>query len=195
MGFLARIFAGDKASCSEQDAVLAIDIEMMYCPVCDEEYRGDMTHCVSCDVELITGEYKRSLLQQKMIGRAPRSMLLRDDEAMLTLQKGPMKEMKHLKTLLARVEIPARLLSDDPALGKCCGGPQLYLQVRETDRDEASQILHQDFQKSTHLASHNLVGMDRAIDEGRRENSCPACGHLFTTGQPCCPDCGLVFSA
>lgn len=196
MGFFARIFGGGKPPCSGQDAAaLAIDTEMMYCPVCDEEYRSGMTHCVACDVELITGEYKHSLHRQKMEGRSPRSMVLRDDEVLLTLQKGPMKEMKHLKTLLARAEIPARLLSDDPALGKCCGGPQLYLQVREADRDEASQLLHQDFQDSTHLASHDLVGMDRAIDEGRRENTCPACGHIFTTGQPFCPDCGLAFSA
>ena len=116
--FFKKIFGIGKTGADlAREEVEAVDTDMNYCPVCDEEYRPDITSCVHCDVELVSGRIKHEALKVRADVHSRRSMDISSDDSLVTLEKGDMKDMKHLKNVLAIHTVPALLTSDGPGKG------------------------------------------------------------------------------
>ncbi|MBU0944116.1 MAG: hypothetical protein KJ804_03585 [Proteobacteria bacterium] len=170
------------------------DPDLKYCPRCDEEYRAEISTCVSCAVALITGSEKLAVEQEVAKSRPSRSMELSSDDEMADIRKGPLGEMKHLQTVLAANSIPSLIGGEKGGCGKgCCGGGEVYLRIRIEDGQEAMAVLAQEFKRTTALDSYDLSNIHAVYDRGAEQTTCPACGFVFSTDSSTCPDCGLCF--
>ena len=170
-----------------------VDCEMKYCPSCGDEYRADSINCVACHIALISG--KEKLERIKVIEKAlgGRSMDISPEDELVSIRKGPLKDMKSLQKLLAKDRIPAILAGDDKSCAKGCCGPELYLQIKKTDIDPATEVLTREFIKSTALDSYDLSNAAAVFDHLAKETVCPACGCRFSPTVGACPECGLCF--
>lgn len=170
------------------------DPDLKYCPRCDDEYREEMETCVSCEIALITGSEKLIQEQKKNDKLTSRSMELSSDDNLVNIRKGPLGEMKQLQTILAAEKIPALIAGEKGNCGKgCCGGGEVYLQIRMEDGDDAMAVLAHEFKRTTALDSHDLSNIHAVYDRGAEQTTCPACGVAFSTDSSTCPDCGLCF--
>ncbi len=170
------------------------DPDLKYCPQCDEEYRAEIENCATCTIALISGMEKMKLEQAQEQKLANRSMELSSDDNLASIRKGPLKDMKHLQTLLAAEKIPSLVAGEKGNCGAgCCGGGEFFLQIREEDGEDALMVLARDFQKTTSLDSHDLSNIHAVFDTGAEQSICPACGFSFSTDSSTCPDCGLCF--
>ncbi len=171
-----------------------VDPEMNYCPVCGDEYRSASKRCAACDVDLITGGEKLDQVMGKEQVVAGRSMVLSVEDELVTLRKGALNDMKHLKVLLGKERIPSILAGDEKTCSKGCCGSEMYLQVRESDTEAALAVLAQDFIESTSLSGHDLTHVDAVYVHEAESNVCPACGCQFSSDEQMnCPECGLCF--
>ena len=170
------------------------DPDLKYCPDCDEEYRAEIQTCVSCGVTLISGGEKMEMEQEKAARLTSRSMELSSDDELVNVRKGPLGEIKHLQAVLATSKIPSLIVGEKGECGKgCCGGGNVYLQIRMEDGQEAMAVLAQEFKRTTALDSHDLSNISAVYDKGAEQTTCPACGFSFSTSHTTCPDCGLCF--
>ena len=174
--------------------VAGVDPELKYCPSCGDEYRADIERCAACQIELVSGAQRLALLQHKDRQFTSRSMEIKADDKLLTLRKGQVKDIKYFQKILADERIPSIIGGEADACRKGCrGGPELYLQIRETDVQDAMVILAQDFKNSTALDSHDLSHLQAAFDPRAAKTACPACGTQFAPTTTTCPECGLCF--
>ena len=168
--------------------------ELKYCLQCDEEYRAEIENCATCGIPLIPGTEKIAMEQAQGSKLASRSMELSSDDELVSIRKGPLKDMKHLHTILASEKIPSLVAGEKGNCGAgCCGGGEFFLQIRMEDGEEATRLLAQDFKKNTSLDSHDLSNVHAVFDTGAEQSTCPACGFSFATTSSTCPDCGLCF--
>lgn len=108
-----------------------IDPELNYCPACGDEYRADIDTCAVCNIALISGPDKLAGLQAAQQAFGARSMEITPEDELVNIRKGPLKDMKALRRLLAAERIPALLAGDEDGCGKGCCGPELYLQIKK----------------------------------------------------------------
>lgn len=189
MGFFSKLFGGGQGL-QQESLSSQVDSDMKYCPKCGDEYRAEFVECVACNVALVDGKVKKAALKKidKAIANRPKKIDASDD--IVSLRKGPMKDMKELKKRLEQHYIPALLTSEGPA-GGCCGGPQLLLAVRREDVEMTEHVLGKELSAVTHIAEHDLTGIEEVFDEHKGNNVCPACLHVFSSKDGVCPDCGL----
>lgn len=183
----------DKSSAAVGGLVHGIDCEMNYCPSCGDEYRVDIRNCVACNIPLISGKEKldRIIVTQEALGE--RSMDISPEDELISIRKGPLKDMKSLQKLLAKDRIPTILAGDEGSCAKGCCGPELYLQIKKADMQMATDVLAREFIKSTALDSHDLSNAAAVFDHLAAETVCPACGCRFSPTVGACPECGLCF--
>lgn len=198
--FLRKVFGGrskknnNASSLTQFGAEQGVDVEMNYCPECGDEYRPDIDTCPACSVSLISGAEKLDIVERQARRMASRSMEILPGAPMSVIKKGPINDIKALKNLLAAQIIPSIIAGDDASCSKgCCGGPEMFLQVREEDVEEALAVMSQDFIKSTALESHDLSNGVAVFDHLAKEVACPACGCRFSPTVGACPECGLCF--
>lgn len=98
--------------------VNGIDPEMNYCPQCEVEFRGDISSCFSCNVPLISGSEKIKLQAAADSSYSSRSMEISPDDELVSIRKGPLKDIKVLQKLLEKERIPAILAGDEGSCGK-----------------------------------------------------------------------------
>jgi hypothetical protein len=171
------------------------DPELMYCPVCDDEYRADIKMCADCGVALISGRDKIAAEAATQQRKTSRSMELTADDDLVNIRKGPVLEMKKLQQLLAKEYIPSLIAGEKSAnCGKGCCGTDIFLQIRREDGELAMGVLAKDFQRSTALDHHDLSHAHAVYEQGASQTVCPACGFRFSPTTPTCPDCGLCFA-
>jgi hypothetical protein len=192
-----KFFQGKKPSVEgaavQAGRVRGIDMEMKYCPVCQDEYRSDISVCAVCGAALRSGaEYlaQKSAREQALAGR---SMDLNPEEEMVDLRRAPLQEVKALQKILAAERIPAVISGDEAGCGKGCRGPEMHLLIRSSDLPAATAILTKEYIKSTALESHDLRQARAVLDDQNPETLCPACGCRFPTTVGACPECGLCF--
>ena len=174
--------------------VAGIDPELKYCPSCGDEYRADFARCTPCEVELISGAQKIALLGQTIDQRSTRSMDITAEDKLMILRKGQINDIKYFQKILADQRIPSLIGGEADACRKGCrGGPELSLQIREADVQDAMMVLAHDFKNSTALDSHDLSTLHAAFDPRAKTTACPACGLQFTPTTTTCPECGLCF--
>jgi hypothetical protein len=178
-----------------QEAGRAHDIDpaMYYCQSCGGEFRFDLPSCPSCRIELVSGTEKLAQLAGERERHAHRSMELAPGVTLVSIRKGPLREMKYLQKVLEQGYIPGIISGDDSSCGKGCCGPEMYLQIRKDDVDPALEILAREFVRSTDLDSHDLCNASAVFDPTASETLCPACGCKFSPSVGACPDCGLSF--
>ncbi|MFT5726467.1 MAG: hypothetical protein ACI8PB_000588 [Desulforhopalus sp.] len=192
--FFGKKKSADSVSQSDGQLVHGIDPEMNYCPDCEDEFRGDIVKCPTCDVVLMTGDEK---IQRKIAETASsslRSMDISSDDELVSIRKAPLKDVKALQRILATERIPSILAGDEGSCGKGCCGPEMILQIRREDMDVAEGVLARDFVKSTALNIEDLKHADVIFDELAAETVCPACGCKFSPTVGACPECGLCFA-
>lgn len=176
------------------EIVNGIDPELKYCPSCGDEYRADIERCTPCQVDLISGVQKIALLGQTARNLASRSMDITADDKLVTLRNGQIKDIKYFQKILAEQRIPSVIGGEADACRKGCrGGPELSLQIRESDIEDAMRVLANDFKNSTALDSHDLSHVQAAFDPRAKTTACPACGLQFAPTTTTCPECGLCF--
>lgn len=174
--------------------VNGVDREMKYCPSCGGEYRPDVSSCMSCDVELISGEERLTEMFDQERAFENRSMDIGPGDNLVAIRKGPIKEMKALKQVLAKERIASMLGGDEANCGKgCCGSPEMYLQIKETDLEMATVVLAKEFVATTALDLKDLEHAEAVFDHQASETTCPACGCTFSPTVGACPECGLCF--
>lgn len=183
----------DEFAATRIDAEFGVDLEMNYCPRCGDEYRADIEVCAACEIALIGGGEKLAQCQKDKEQIAGRSMDISPDDKRVTIQKGSIKEIKVLRSLLANERIPAIIAGDEASCRKGCSGPEMFLQIREQDVEAALEIIARDFAKSTALYTHDIAGATAVFDHLAKETACPACGCRFSPTVGACPECGLCF--
>ena len=84
-----------------------IDPGLMYCPQCHGEYRAGIVRCAACEVELVSGAER---LARRGGGgrRAVRGTeAITAADALISLRRGQLKDLKYLRKLLAAEGIPS----------------------------------------------------------------------------------------
>lgn len=170
-----------------------IDPEMNYCPSCGDEYRPDIGNCAVCRITLISGIDKLAGMQAAQLAFGQRSMDISHKDELVTVRKGPLKDMKVLRKLLAAERIPALLAGDEDGCGKGCCGPELSLQIKKSDMTVAAEVLSKEFIRSTALDTYDLSNAQAVFNPLEAETLCPACGSRFSPTVGACPECGLCF--
>jgi hypothetical protein len=170
-----------------------IDPAMYYCSSCGGEFRLNIPTCPSCRIGLISGAEKLAQLVQEQNRNAGRSMELQPGTELVSIRKGPLREIKYLLGVLEEGYIPGIISGDDSGCGKGCCGPEMYLQIRKDDVGPALEILAKDFVKSTALDTHDLCNAAAVFDPTAAVALCPACGSKFSPSIGACPECGLSF--
>ncbi len=170
-----------------------IDREMNYCPCCGDEFRADIDTCAVCDIALISGTEKLAGAQAAQQAFGERSMDISPEDELVNIRKGPLKDMKALRKLLAAERIPALLAGDADGCAKGCCGPELYLQIKKSDTVMAADVLSREFIRSTALNTYDLSNAQAVFNPLDAETVCPACGCRFSPTVGACPECGLCF--
>ncbi len=170
-----------------------IDVEMFYCSACDGEFRLELPSCPSCGKGLISGVEKLAHRPYEHQVHASRSMYIEPGTKLVSIRKGALREIKYLLKVLENGYIPALISGDESGCGKGCCGPEMYLQIRETDVEPALELLAKDFIRSTALDEHDLCNASAVFDPTSSETKCPACGCKFSPSVGACPECGLCF--
>ena len=166
-----------------------IDPELQYCPHCGDEYLAEMHTCAACAVALVSGAV---LLAAAKAQSLPQMAEIGGDETVVALRSGPLAQMKELLAALRKGGVAGRLCK--PEGGACgCKGPEVVLEVRQTEVQAAMAILAEDYWQTTGLAEHDTRFAGAVFDEQAEETLCPACGTRFSTSETTCPDCGLCF--
>lgn len=173
--------------------VHGVDREMNYCPSCGDEYRADIINCGACNIPLVSGREKLDMVMASQEALSERSMSISPEDELVSIRKGPLKDMKTLQKVLAVDRIPAILAGDEDGCAKGCCGPELHLQIRKEDMQLATEVLAREFIKSTALDSHDLSNADAVFNHLATETVCPACGCRFSPTVGACPECGLCF--
>ena len=192
--FFGKKKSTDSVSDNDGQLVHGIDPEMNYCPDCEVEFRGDIVKCPTCDVVLMTGKEKIQHVSAEKESSNLRTMDISADDELVSIRKGPLKDVKGLKRILAAERIPAILAGDEGGCAKGCCGPEMYLQIRREDMGAAEGVLARDFVKNTALNIDDLKHADVIFDELAAETVCPACGCKFSPTVGACPECGLCFA-
>lgn len=89
-----------------------IDVSMSYCPNCGDEYRADIRQCHVCEVQLISGRDKLARMQEDEAGREKRSMDIGEEDQLVPIRQGKLRDLKPFQILLARHTIPALLTGE-----------------------------------------------------------------------------------
>lgn len=165
---------------------------MYYCPSCGIEYRSEITSCVSCNVDLVSGKEWLRRQQERALVDRQRSMLIGPDDTLVPLQQGTLQDMKAVQHLLKKERIPSILSGDEMSCRGC--RPQLTLEIKEVDFDAARKVLSADFLTSTGVNINDLPAADIVFDIQAEEVVCPACSARFSPTVGACPECGLSFT-
>jgi hypothetical protein len=176
-----------------------IELDLKYCPQCNDEYRAEIEICAACDVSLITGREKIDLEERQRQKLESRIGTLDPNDDLVPVLRGPLPDMRHIAHLLERQRIGSLLIGDTSTCGKDRFGntlstPTVYdINVRREDASEVMQILSEEHRKTTGLDGHEQPGADSVFNPDAGVACCPACGHTFPTSETACPDCGLQF--
>ena len=176
-----------------------VEPDLKYCPECDDEYRAEIEKCAACGIDLITGVQKIERDEARRQKLENRTGEISPDDDLVTMRRGPLKEMQYLAELLSVEKIGTALIGDMTTCGKDRFGnviptPTTYdLKVKMEDGREALDIIEEEHKKATGLAHHENTNGDLIFNPHASEAQCPACGHSFPTTQTTCPDCGLSF--
>ena len=176
-----------------------IDPELKYCPKCNDEYRAEIVRCAACEIELITGQQKIAMEEERTRKLETRVSDLSPDDDIVQIRRGPLSEMRHLANLLHGERIATLLMGDMSTCGKDRFGntintPTTYdILVRREDGMEAMHIIEEEHRKATALEHHDRETADAVFNPQAGMACCPACGCNFQTTETTCPDCGLSF--
>jgi len=170
-----------------------VDLEMLFCPACKDEFRPSLSACPVCGGRLITGRERLAVVSGKKKALSERNMKISEDESLVAIRKGSVNELKALQRTLAAEYVPSLLVNDSDQCGRGCCGPELQLHIREADVPAASEILSREFIRTTALDTHDLSNAAAVIDIHAKKTTCPACGCQFSPTVGACPDCGLCF--
>ncbi len=115
--FFGKKKSADSVSKSDGQLVHGIDPEMNYCPDCEDEFRGDIVKCPTCNVALMTGEEKIECKIAENKESSLRTMDICSDDELVSIRKAPLKDVKALQRILANERIPSILAGDGGGKG------------------------------------------------------------------------------
>ncbi|MCL2790593.1 MAG: hypothetical protein FWD79_08100 [Desulfobulbus sp.] len=165
---------------------MTIDPACNYCPQYGGEYRAEIRICADCGLALVSGAVLLAGRKQRAVHGGAIGPL----EPVAVVHRGPVLQVKMLRDYLGEKGVWSRMVREAGS-GCGCRGPEVLLQVRQEDQDEAMAILAQEYRESTGLDDHDACCADALCDSGASGAVCPACGCRFAPGSVECPDCGL----
>lgn len=176
-----------------------IDPDMNYCPLCDDEYRGELAKCGVCGSDLVSGVEKIEQIQSK--AKRKNSSFHSDQlqDSPVTLYKGGLLEVKSVQQILNEHGIESRMVKNDDSCHKSCCGVEMVLEVQEGDLAESAAVLADYFKRTTGLDQNGLLSETDPSDHSdgqygqNVENSCPGCQNVLGATSMECPECGLRF--
>lgn len=121
-------------------------------------------------------------------------MVIRPEDELVDIRKGPVLEIKELQAALKREGIPSMAYSADGGCGKGCCGTDLLLRVKMEDVQDVVAVFEQEHIRSTGLSDHDTHHGGAVFNAAAEAATCPACGCSFSTNNSTCPDCGLCFA-
>lgn len=170
------------------------DLMLRYCPVCGGEFRAEIQSCGVCEVTLLSGGEMQARDGERQARRNSRSGEFSGGEDLVTLQRGPLGDLRQLENLLRAERIAVRISADEQSCGKGCCPSNFLLEVSRDDGAEAAKIIEAEYRRQTRLDDHQTaVPGDAVFNPEAAETTCPACGHRFPPTSAECPDCGLNF--
>ncbi len=162
------------------------EADCMYCPQCGDEYRPEIRRCAGCGVALVSG---REMM--RAAAAAPVYREIEPHERLRTVQRGPILQMRQLQDYLRSTGLASLLAPRKDG----CRGAEAELRVRVSELELVETALEREYRQSTGLSGHDAeTGLTGALFTMEvKQAACPACGCLFSTDAPLCPDCGLRF--
>ncbi|HSO08352.1 MAG TPA: hypothetical protein VLR45_00020, partial [Desulfoprunum sp.] len=101
MGIFSWFRKKDGPAAGTGPGVDTIDPGLMYCPQCHGEYRAGFVRCAACDIELVSGTLRLARSgggNRRSAGPVPE---ITAEDTLISLRRGPLKDIKYLKKLLA----------------------------------------------------------------------------------------------
>lgn len=173
---------------------LRIEEELKYCPRCHDEYRAEIVTCAACEVQLVMGNVLKAMLEEQQQSRRSRSMDISPEDELVDIRRGPVIQIKEIQKVLAEQHLPSLAVGEEGGCGKGGCGKDLLLKVRLADIQDVMAVLEEEHARSTGLSDHDTRYAGAVFNTGAEKATCPACGCVFPTTTPTCPDCGLCFA-
>lgn len=116
---LKKLFGFGKKGAVKKQASDAphIDLEMMYCPDCGDEYRAGVSECVGCQVDLISGTERLEQTRETRQAFQARSMDITEADELVVIRGGKLRDLKPYQMLLAKERIPALISGESTGCG------------------------------------------------------------------------------
>ena len=99
-------------------------------------------------------------------------------------------EAKDLQTSLEKVGVELILNHNESTCTRGCS-VTVELHAKESDLPKVNQMYHEKFSKLLEGHDFDPEVLNSVFDASAEKAQCPACGHIFSTTQSECPDCGL----
>ncbi len=117
---LGKIFGFGRRGDGDKREIMdtGVDVSMAYCPRCGDEYRAEITCCVSCEVDLISGAEKHKQCQREADSRTARNQRISENDELVTIRVGKLRDLKPVQQILAREMIPSILTGESAGCGK-----------------------------------------------------------------------------
>ncbi len=166
---------------------------MPFCPKCRSEYRKDITHCPTCDVDLVgEAELPEQLTDDQVIAAMA-------EEDLEVVAEGTLQGLKPVQDVLIAEGIPAALRKAEELMTEAGLFLRLELVVRKSDLETAGPVVREALQGE--LSEEMREGLAHIYGEGDSEEDeaeegdgpapCPACGCTDPLVNGECPECGL----
>lgn len=98
--------------------VNGIDPELKYCSQCEDEFRADIETCPSCNIALMSGREKIERQTAADNSFNARTMEIKAEDELVSIRKGPLKEVKLLQKILEKERVPSILAGEAGGCGK-----------------------------------------------------------------------------
>lgn len=105
-----KIFGG-----SNGDNTGTLQEKFKYCPLCKDEFRADIEQCANCNVALVETLPKSEKDYYAQCKAQPENQKITPGDSLVTIQQGPLLEIKRMRNLLLNAGVPSLIGSEDGA--------------------------------------------------------------------------------
>lgn len=163
----------------------------MFCPECDGEYRAGITHCPSCDVDLVERPSEGEAEPEEHDSAPPisTSSEMADYCGFLT-----MEDARQARDLLRKARIASEIVLRDTPGAEGAIVEEYWLRVPTDGLSRAAAILG--YEAEEEAAPAEEAEAAEAAEDAEDDDSpfsCSDCGKSVSGDETFCPHCGARF--